>query len=111
VVTHHFVVTVENLAGSHDFVARVPVECRQGPVEFLGYLGVHVLHAGRQAASPELVADHVGLSATLVIASTSRRRSSSSSDSLSPTRPRSITVWRIVLCSLSACLATAAASS
>ncbi|COY18250.1 Uncharacterised protein [Mycobacterium tuberculosis] len=47
----------------------------------------------------------------LAIASTSRRRSRSSIDSLSPIRPRSITVWRIVLRSLSACLATAGASS
>ena len=50
-------------------------------------------------------------SATFAIASTSSRLSSSSSVSLSPISPRSMTVWRMVLCSLSACFATAAASS
>src|SRR6202042_1195337 len=111
VVPHHLVVAVENLAGGHDLVVRVTVEGGQGAIELLGHLGVHVLFDERQAPLPEFVAEHVYSSGTLATASTSRRWSSSSSDSLSPISPRSITVCRIVLRSLSACLATAAASS
>ena len=50
-------------------------------------------------------------SLTFAIARTSRRLSSSSSLSLSGTSPRSMTTWRIVFFSFSACFATAAASS
>ena len=62
VVAHDLVVAVVDLTGGHDLVMRVALsiglERRQGGVELLGHLGVHVLADECEATLPQIVSDH-----------------------------------------------------